>query len=348
MLNLPLVSVVITSYNYSQFIEDCLYSILNQTYRPVECIIIDDCSTDNSVEIIQNFIEKNKNSDITFRLVQQEVNQGQLAGFVRGIKEASGIFINYVDADDIILPEFVNTHVQAHFETNVAMTVSQQIEFDQDNQVHSLYSLAVPQESTKELFSFERKSFNELGQLLNNQNFINNEIKSKVINAETHPFNVWHWGPTSCVMFRKTALELFVNADCLYENWKYCSDKLIFSYAHLLGGSCLLYIPLVAYRRHTRKNFSNFAIVGDKRFFTENSLKIKSENKAAVFPDILKIFINGKENFIQSMGEEGILNLVKLMFKNNKARVAEQNIELLKKVLNCPDNSKIFKKLNIT
>ena len=70
MLNMPLVSLVITSYNYSQYIEDCLCSVLNQTYRPVECIIVDDCSTDNSVEIIRNFIEENKDSDITFRLVQ--------------------------------------------------------------------------------------------------------------------------------------------------------------------------------------------------------------------------------------------------------------------------------------
>ncbi len=58
VLNLPTVSIVVTSYNYGQYIEDCLNGILNQTYRPLECIIVEDCSTDNSVEIIQDFIKK--------------------------------------------------------------------------------------------------------------------------------------------------------------------------------------------------------------------------------------------------------------------------------------------------
>ena len=55
-----LVSVVITNYNHEEYIVECLDSIKNQTYKNIEIIIIDDASTDNSVEVINNWIEINK------------------------------------------------------------------------------------------------------------------------------------------------------------------------------------------------------------------------------------------------------------------------------------------------
>lgn len=57
-----LVSVVITNYNHEKYIVDCLDSIRNQTYKNIEIVIIDDASTDNSIEVINNWIEVNKYS----------------------------------------------------------------------------------------------------------------------------------------------------------------------------------------------------------------------------------------------------------------------------------------------
>ncbi|MCK7467667.1 MAG: glycosyltransferase [Desulfosudis oleivorans] len=253
-LNLPLVSLVVTSYNYSDYIEDCLRGILNQTYRPIECIVVDDCSSDDSVEKIEKFISDNKNSDIKFRLIKQEKNQGQLAGFIRGIKEAQGVFLGFVDADDIILPEFVNTHIQTHFRTNVSMTVTQQVEFDENNQVHSLFSLASPQVKKQGEDNFIPKSFEDLQNLISGQKFFEESVDYKVITTDSHSFSGWHWGPTSNVIFRKKALDLFIYAEG-FENWKYCADNLLFNYAHLMGGSCIIYTPLTAYRRHSKRDF---------------------------------------------------------------------------------------------
>ena len=83
MLKLPLVSFVVTSYNYEKYLSKTLESIKAQTYKNFEIIIVDDCSTDNSYKIAENFVSENQDLKIT--LVKLEKNSGQLAGMVRGL-----------------------------------------------------------------------------------------------------------------------------------------------------------------------------------------------------------------------------------------------------------------------
>ena len=64
MLNLPLVSFVVTSYNYAQYIKKTLDSIKNQTFQNIEIIVVEDFSTDNSVEVIEKYIEDNPKLNI--------------------------------------------------------------------------------------------------------------------------------------------------------------------------------------------------------------------------------------------------------------------------------------------
>ena len=64
------VSVIITSYNYEQYIKDAIESVLNQTYSDFELVIIDDCSTDNSANIIKQF------NDERIKFIQNEQNLG--------------------------------------------------------------------------------------------------------------------------------------------------------------------------------------------------------------------------------------------------------------------------------
>ena len=90
-IKLPNVALVVTSYNYEKYILDCLESIQQQTYPHLECIVIDDCSTDNSIALIEDFINKNNknnNFHVVFRLVKHSKNKGQLESFITGIKEA--------------------------------------------------------------------------------------------------------------------------------------------------------------------------------------------------------------------------------------------------------------------
>ncbi|MDD5600055.1 MAG: glycosyltransferase family A protein [Victivallaceae bacterium] len=160
MLHLPLVSIIITNYNYSRYVIGCLESIARQTYRPLECIVIDDKSTDNSVKVIEKFISGYPaEAGISFRLLKQKKNSGQLAGFMRGIREAKGVFITFVDADDILLPDFINIHVQVHFATNVALTCSRHIEIDENDEIQSCFSL-ISEETRQALeFSFSPDNY---------------------------------------------------------------------------------------------------------------------------------------------------------------------------------------------
>ena len=122
MLKLPLVSIVVTSYNYEKFIGKTLDSIINQTYENIELIVVDDFSQDKSVEVIEHFITCNQDKRIT--LIKHDKNKGQLAAMLTGLSKARGQFISFIDSDDIILPDYAKAHIKVHMVTSVAFTSS--------------------------------------------------------------------------------------------------------------------------------------------------------------------------------------------------------------------------------
>lgn len=103
----PLVSVVIAAYNAEAFISDTLQSILAQTYRNFEVIIVDDGSIDRTAEIVRSFIQL----DDRIHLIQQS-NSGVAASRNRAIQQSTGKYIAPIDADDIWYPERLEKHVR--------------------------------------------------------------------------------------------------------------------------------------------------------------------------------------------------------------------------------------------
>lgn len=91
------VSIITPSYNSEKYISETIKSVQNQTYSDWELIIVDDCSTDKSCEIVENFAK----IDPKIRLLKQKKNSGAGAARTRGMEESSGRFIAYLDADDI-------------------------------------------------------------------------------------------------------------------------------------------------------------------------------------------------------------------------------------------------------
>ena len=94
---LPDISVIVAMYNAGNFIEECLQSLLNQTLKNIEVIVVDDCSTDNSVSVVKNF------SDERLTLTKTPRNSGY-PGIPRNtaLNTARGKYITFVDSDDFL------------------------------------------------------------------------------------------------------------------------------------------------------------------------------------------------------------------------------------------------------
>ncbi len=99
MKNHPLVSIIIPCYNGEKLIERMLDSVIAQTYRPIELIIVNDGSTDNSDSVIQYYHEKFQKADITCKYITQE-NQGLGGAINTGLKHFSGEYLCWADIDD--------------------------------------------------------------------------------------------------------------------------------------------------------------------------------------------------------------------------------------------------------
>ena len=92
------VSVVIPVYNVEKYIEDCLRSVINQTYTDLEIICIDDAGNDGSKDIVKKFMA----SDSRIKLVENEANMGLAAVRNRGLEIAEGRYVYFLDSDDMI------------------------------------------------------------------------------------------------------------------------------------------------------------------------------------------------------------------------------------------------------
>ncbi|MDR2456994.1 MAG: glycosyltransferase family 2 protein [Clostridiales Family XIII bacterium] len=94
----PLISVIIPVYNAEEYLSSCVDSVTRQTYKNLEIIVIDDKSVDHSMDIIERKSEK----DNRIKIIRNEKNKGLYLSRKRGIKEAKGKYISFIDADDLM------------------------------------------------------------------------------------------------------------------------------------------------------------------------------------------------------------------------------------------------------
>jgi glycosyltransferase involved in cell wall biosynthesis len=118
----PLVSIIITCYNYGKFLKQCINSVLVQTYQNIEVVVVDDGSTDDTY-VILNSIEKELSHKIKIRILRQK-NSGEPAiARNAGIDFASGAFLLPLDADDILATNAVERFIEAFVRNPVAELV---------------------------------------------------------------------------------------------------------------------------------------------------------------------------------------------------------------------------------
>ena len=129
------VSVVVPNYNYARFLEARINSILSQTYPIHELIILDDASTDDSKNTINDILETAENTchDIKFRFLPNRKNTGKsIAQWQKGFKEATGDFIWLAEADDLSDPNFLATVMEKFTQDkNIVLSFSNSVAINQ-------------------------------------------------------------------------------------------------------------------------------------------------------------------------------------------------------------------------
>lgn len=127
---MPSVSILMPVYNAEPYLSEAIQSMLNQTYADFELIILDDCSTDRSAEVVQTF------SDARIVYHRNEVNSGLANNLNTGLKLATGKYIARMDGDDISLPHRLQTQVdflESHPDIDLCSCAMQM--FGADNQL---------------------------------------------------------------------------------------------------------------------------------------------------------------------------------------------------------------------
>lgn len=112
------VSVIVPIYNTEKYLPDCIDSILKQTHKNLEVILIDDGSTDNSSKIADEYAKK----DTRVKAIHQK-NQGQSIARNTGLKKSTGEFISFVDADDKTKPTFIADLLAPFINDTVALSI---------------------------------------------------------------------------------------------------------------------------------------------------------------------------------------------------------------------------------
>ena len=100
MLKSPLVSILMTCFNRELYLNEAIESVLNSTFRDFEFIIVDDCSTDNSIQIAEKYVK----IDNRVKLYVNEKNIGDYKNRNKAASYASGKYLKYLDSDDLIYP----------------------------------------------------------------------------------------------------------------------------------------------------------------------------------------------------------------------------------------------------
>ena len=130
------VSVVIPNYNYSRFLEERIDSIMLQSYPIYELIILDDCSTDDSLETIDKVLDKYKNTDVIIKKIYNKENGGSVfSQWQKGFENATGDYVWIAEADDSANLKFLETMMQAFNDDKVVLSYAESMRIDENNKM---------------------------------------------------------------------------------------------------------------------------------------------------------------------------------------------------------------------
>ena len=142
---LPLISVIVPIYNVEKYISKCLESILNQTYKNLEIILVDDCTPDNSGVIADTYAEK----DSRVRVIHKATRGGVSAARNSGIEASCGAYVCFVDGDDYVMADYVEYLFNlAKNDCDITLTTDMFNNFDDKQNTDDSVRVYTPEQTT--------------------------------------------------------------------------------------------------------------------------------------------------------------------------------------------------------
>lgn len=230
----PLISIIVPVYNTEKYLKECLDSVVLQMNECVECIIVDDGSTDNSFEICEGVRCSNKHLKIV--LIHQD-NKGLSCARNTGIQAANGQFISFLDSDDYVAGNYIKSLTEA-----------------------------VQNSNEVDLFMYDAEVVNETNAPYLSEAYSRaNMVPTKALDGKTF-FSDWYLGKmvvSSCLcLFRRSFLVengLFFTPGKLHED-------ISFSFRTLYYARKVMYISQKIYIRRVRNDSITTVCVGEKHF----------------------------------------------------------------------------------
>lgn len=126
-----LVSIIMPSYNTGRFIKETIESVLAQSYSAWELIIVDDCSTDNTDDVVNQYL-----ADERIRYIKNDTNSGAAVSRNRALREAKGKWIAFLDSDDLWEPEKLQKQISFMRDNGYHFSYTNYIEIDEESKVN--------------------------------------------------------------------------------------------------------------------------------------------------------------------------------------------------------------------
>ena len=262
-IRLPLVSVIIVNYNYGRFLRAAVASVLAQSYRDVECIVVDNASTDESEEVLAAIdvwaaardaagpagLDDEVAGQVT--IIRRPANDGQTPASLDGLAVARGAYVIFADADDLLLPHCVESHVYAHLSlrAHVGFTSGDMLQVAAGQIV-----VASGEDFGRVVRAGRGRKRNMLRPFREAPgNAARFAAAEQRLDGRIHlvaPLHTrWIWSPTTGNCYRRDALALFADNPAL----RHLRTGTDMYFGHAIGalcGSALIDEPVFAYRIH--------------------------------------------------------------------------------------------------
>lgn len=220
----PLVSVIIPNYNHAKYLEERIQSVINQTYQNYDLIILDDCSTDNSKEIIERY---RSNTHVS-HIVYNDKNSGQtFKQWQKGLGLAKGELIWIAESDDKCEPDFLETLVE---------------QFEKNQDCVLAYCISI--------------LFNDNGDILGKSGTFGNDLQLSGVDFIKHYMCLGNaiWNASSAVFKKNVALGI----DKQYESYKGAGDRLFWIEIAEKGNVAIVNKPLNFFRQHPNNSTKRY------------------------------------------------------------------------------------------